>query len=159
DEEIDPMDERLEADPERAIVVRQQRAELDEVLATLPSERRIVWMMSELDEMKIDEIAEVLDISPNAVSKRLQRARADVEVIVARQRAAEKRKLHGSCALLLLPLGADATGRMARSLPLPDVPDETRDRLWRRIQEEVARRRHQDGGATPAPPSPGRLPL
>src|SRR5262249_318306 len=132
DEEINPMDERLEADPERALVVCQQRAELDGVLATLPTKLRIVWMMSELDEMKFGEIAEVLEITPNAVNKRLRRARADVEVAVARRRAAEKRKLHGAGALLLLPLGADAIGRMARSLPIPDVPDETRDRLWRR---------------------------
>jgi RNA polymerase sigma-70 factor, ECF subfamily len=141
DKDINPMDETLRGNPERAFAVRRQWDEVDALLETLPPERRIVWVMTEIDKMTLAEIAGVLDISPNTVNKRLQLARADFEAALARKRAVENRKLGRAGALLLLPLDADAIMRMARDLPVHDVSTSTRERLWRGIQKELARRR------------------
>src|SRR5262245_35864807 len=43
DEEIDPMDETLRGDPNRALAVRRAWDELDALLEAIPPERRIVW--------------------------------------------------------------------------------------------------------------------
>src|SRR5262249_10826767 len=72
------------------------------------------------------------------VHTRLRRARMDLEAALARKRAEEKRIFGASSTLVMLPLSAEALRRTARSLPVPEVPDATIERLWRRIQARRA---------------------
>jgi len=63
---------------------RRARALLDEALAMLPMELRVVFTLHELEEMSMSEIAELAGIAPGTVASRLRRARQDFETIVAR---------------------------------------------------------------------------
>src|SRR5262249_55391044 len=119
DKDITPMDETLRGDPDRALTVRRQWDELLELLDSLPPKRRQVWVMAEYDEMKLEDIAEVLELPLGTVHTRLRLARADLEAALSRKRAQEKRKLGAAGSLLLLPLTAAAIARTARSLPVP----------------------------------------
>lgn len=138
DHEVNPVDETLMADTERALAVQQQWDFMLELLDTLEPERRLVFVMAELDEMTSAEIAQILELSPNTVSTRLRLARADFAAALTRKRAEEQRKLRGAGALLL-PLDADALLRKARMLPIPESSAAERERLWQSIQREIAR--------------------
>ena len=50
---------------------------LDEVLQAMPIELRTVFVMSELEELTMAEIAEVESIPEGTVASRLRRARAE----------------------------------------------------------------------------------
>lgn len=63
---------------------RRARALLDELLARLPDERRVVFVLYELEELTMAEIAQVLDLPPGTVASRLRRARAEFQAEVAR---------------------------------------------------------------------------
>jgi RNA polymerase sigma-70 factor, ECF subfamily len=146
DEVIKPMDETVRGDPDRALAVSQKWDELLELLDTLSPERRTVWVMAELDKMKLEEIAEELGFQLGTVATRLRLARADFEAALSRKRAEEKRKLGRADSLLLLPLTAEAIVRTARTLPVPELPASTSERIWRGIQDELARRGADPGG-------------
>jgi RNA polymerase sigma-70 factor, ECF subfamily len=136
DHDLNPVDETLMADTERALAVRQQWAFLLELMDTLEPERRLVFVMAELEQMTAAEIAEVLELSPNTVSTRLRLARADFDAALTRKRAEERWKRRGVGAILL-PLDADALLRTARDLPKPDVSASARARIWRGIRHEI----------------------
>jgi RNA polymerase sigma-70 factor (ECF subfamily) len=137
DYELNPVDETLMADTERALAVRQKWAFMLELVDTLQPERRLVFVMAELDEMTLAEIAVTLEISPNTVGSRLRLARADFDAALTRKRAEEQRKLRGVGALLL-PLDADALLRMAQALETPDVSASTRARIRQGIDRDIA---------------------
>jgi RNA polymerase sigma-70 factor, ECF subfamily len=62
---------------------RRRRARLDEVLERLPGGMREVFVLSELEEMTMAEIASVLGIPPGTVASRLRRARVIFETEAA----------------------------------------------------------------------------
>lgn len=62
---------------------RLRRAHLDEILARLPPGLREVFVLSELEEMTMAEIATVLEIPPGTVASRLRRAREIFETEAA----------------------------------------------------------------------------
>jgi RNA polymerase sigma-70 factor, ECF subfamily len=90
----DELDDGLAApksDDPVAVIEREESARiLDELLATLDDEKRIVFVMSELHEMTAKEIGDALGLSSNTVSTRLRRGRMQFEQAVARRRAREK---------------------------------------------------------------------
>jgi RNA polymerase sigma-70 factor (ECF subfamily) len=63
------------ANPEQQIDARRARAMLDRVLAVMPMNLRAVFVLFELEEMTMAEIAVVADIPPGTVASRLRRAR------------------------------------------------------------------------------------
>lgn len=63
------------------------RAVLDEVLAGMSEERRMVFVLFELEELPLAEISELLDIPLGTVGSRLRRAREDMRAGIARIRA------------------------------------------------------------------------
>jgi RNA polymerase sigma-70 factor (ECF subfamily) len=61
--------------PEQVAERARARAMLDQVLATLALELRAVFVLHELEEMSMAEIANTLQLAPGTVASRLRRAR------------------------------------------------------------------------------------
>jgi RNA polymerase sigma-70 factor (ECF subfamily) len=72
---------------ERAEAVRVLHALLDE----LPDERREIFVMAELEQMSMPEIAPTLGINVNTAYARLRAARQDFEAALQRHRARQER--------------------------------------------------------------------
>lgn len=64
------------ANPEEMIDERRARALLDRVLGAMPMELRAVFVLYELEEMTMSEIATLTEIPAGTVASRLRRARA-----------------------------------------------------------------------------------
>ncbi len=65
----------------------QARVMLDRVLADLPTDLRAVFVLYEIEEMTMAEIAQLLGLSPGTVASRLRRAREDFDKRVDRLKA------------------------------------------------------------------------
>jgi RNA polymerase sigma-70 factor (ECF subfamily) len=63
------------AGPEELMDRRRARALLDRVLGALPMDLRAVFVLFELEELTMTEIATMSDIPPGTVASRLRRAR------------------------------------------------------------------------------------
>jgi RNA polymerase sigma-70 factor, ECF subfamily len=63
------------ADPEVALGAERERLLLDAVLDGLSFELRTVFVLFEIEELTMIEIAKVLELSPGTVASRLRRAR------------------------------------------------------------------------------------
>jgi len=63
------------ANPEELLDQRQARALLDRALAFMPLDLRAVFVLFEIEEMTMMEIATISDIPPGTVASRLRRAR------------------------------------------------------------------------------------
>ena len=74
-------------DPEMRLADAQARALLDRVLETLSEELRAVFVLFELEEMTMIDIARLLDVPAGTVASRLRRAREDFHAAAARVRA------------------------------------------------------------------------
>ena len=72
---------------ETAVARAQERATLDEILASIPEERRAVFVLFELEEFTVTEIAELLGLPVGTVATRLRRARQEFQAAVARLHA------------------------------------------------------------------------
>jgi RNA polymerase sigma-70 factor (ECF subfamily) len=62
-------------DPEAAIALAEIRRLLEQAVSSLPEHYRIVFVMRDVEEMSIEETANLLDLQPQTVSTRLHRAR------------------------------------------------------------------------------------
>lgn len=72
---------------ETAVARAQERATLDEILASIPEERRAVFVLFELEELTVTEIAELLGLPFGTVATRLRRARQEFQAAVTRLQA------------------------------------------------------------------------
>jgi RNA polymerase sigma-70 factor (ECF subfamily) len=87
---IEPIDagptphERLEGKEARELLLR--------ALDTLDLDRRAVFVMHELDEIAMPEIAAALAIPVNTAYSRLRLARAEIASVIERSRVAERRQ-------------------------------------------------------------------
>lgn len=79
--------------PDERAAGAEARALLDRMLAGLDLDQRAVFVMHELDEVPIPEVASVLGIPLNTAYSRLRLARAAIAAAVRRFRAGEGR--HG----------------------------------------------------------------
>ena len=77
-------------DPERLAELRQARVLLDDILNGMGPELRSVFVLAELEEHSVREIAEVSGIPEGTVSSRLRTAREKFRTAVERQRARER---------------------------------------------------------------------
>lgn len=73
--------------PEQFADRRQARALLDEVLDALPLESRTVFVLFEMEELSMPEIALLLDVPVGTAASRLRRARELFRAAAARVRA------------------------------------------------------------------------
>jgi RNA polymerase sigma-70 factor (ECF subfamily) len=80
--------------PEDLLARRRQHAELQRLLDALPDDLRMVFVLYEIEELTMAEIAQALEMSPGTVASRLRKARETFERLVARRRASERRN-HG----------------------------------------------------------------
>lgn len=73
----DHLDERLDSSPDVTAALDQRRAleALDRVLEDMPLDLRAVFVLHELEERTMAEIAVVLEIASGTVASRLRRAR------------------------------------------------------------------------------------
>jgi len=82
DEELGEL-EAPEADPEQQLERRRLAALLDRALAELPFELRAVFVLYELEQLTMAEIASTLTLPPGTVASRLRRAREQFEALAA----------------------------------------------------------------------------
>lgn len=73
------LDEQLDSARARAL--------LDEALASLPDDLRVVLVLSELDEVAAPAIADMLDVPVGTVASRLRRAREHFSKVAQRLKA------------------------------------------------------------------------
>lgn len=87
--------ERVDVDtPERLAGLHRERQLLEKVVAELPADLRTVFVLFELEDRTMAEIAEALQIPPGTVASRLRRAREQC-----------RQRLQGRCLGAALPLG------------------------------------------------------
>lgn len=73
--------------PARELVARRALMRLDAVLERLSSVQRAVWVLHEIEQLSVAEIAEALDCSKFTVYARLYAARRSVQVQMASEMA------------------------------------------------------------------------
>ena len=78
------------AGPEELMDQRRARALLDQVLAVMPIDLRAVFVLFELEEMTMMEIATLSDIPPGTVASRLRRARQEFQAAVKQLTAGQR---------------------------------------------------------------------
>ncbi len=147
--EIDLMDERTEKrTPEQAAETREAARVFCDVASVLPEPQRIVFLMHEIDELTLPDIAEALEIPLGTASSRLQRARQAFDAAVARRRAVEERRLGGATMLPVFLGTSEALIETGRAFP--EVSAEETARMWGRVMRATAtgaRRRERCRGS------------
>ncbi len=78
------------ATAEAELARAEELATLDEILSRMPEERRVVFVLFEIEELTLSEITELLGIPMGTVTSRLRRAREEFRAAVARLRARNK---------------------------------------------------------------------
>lgn len=94
---FEPLDDQLPSlqdTPEQLISQKKARELLDELLAAMPEELRVVFTLYEFEGLKMQEIAELLDIPNGTVASRLRRARKLFQGGMTRFEAVAKHKLN-----------------------------------------------------------------
>jgi RNA polymerase sigma-70 factor (ECF subfamily) len=98
--------------PDAELEERRARALLDEVLDAMPVDLRTVFVLFELEEMSMAEIADVLAIPSGTVASRLRRAREAFHKIAQRVRSRVER------------CNVDANAEPNRGAALPSCEEE-----------------------------------
>jgi RNA polymerase sigma-70 factor, ECF subfamily len=83
------IDDRRDSVPgaEELIDRRRARELLDEILRAMPMELRLVFVLFEVEQLTMAEIARMIDMPPGTVASRLRRAREDFAARVKRVEA------------------------------------------------------------------------
>lgn len=76
--------------PEQLLDQARARALLDEVLDAMPYDLRVPFVLFELDELTVPQIAPILDVPEGTVSSRLRRAREEFRRLSAEKKEAMK---------------------------------------------------------------------
>jgi RNA polymerase sigma factor (sigma-70 family) len=72
----------IEQDPERAAMLATTREQTEQAHARLPERQREVLALRELEGLSYEEIAEVMELKPNAVAQLISRARIKLAELV-----------------------------------------------------------------------------
>jgi RNA polymerase sigma-70 factor, ECF subfamily len=78
--------------PEQAVAMKQARALLDEALETMSDDVRGVFVLFELEELSVPEIATILDLPTGTAASRLRRAREEFAAFTKRLHASGGRR-------------------------------------------------------------------
>jgi len=78
------------ANPEEQMDQRRARALLDQALGSMPMDLRAVFVLFELEEMTMSEIATLSEIPPGTVASRLRRARQVFQETVRKLTAGQR---------------------------------------------------------------------
>lgn len=70
-------------DPEHEVAVKQLRAMMERAIAQLPDIYRVVFVLRELEDMTVEEVAAALDLLPATVKSRHFRARQALKIALA----------------------------------------------------------------------------
>ena len=89
DEELEALPDERSALPDEQASARQAASVLRRLLGEIAEDRRPIFILAELEELSIPEVAEALGINVNTAYTRLRSARADFESAVTRERARE----------------------------------------------------------------------
>lgn len=85
--EVDPVSEHLEDPspaPDEVVARRQAQALLQRALATLPDERRVAFVLHELEGLSVNEVTAVMEVPLPTTYSRLRVAREEVASAVRR---------------------------------------------------------------------------
>lgn len=83
------VDESRFANPEDAASQREASRIIDRLLESLDGDKRVVFVMMELEQMSAAEVSEATGLDPKAVYSRLRAARTDFERVASRMRRQE----------------------------------------------------------------------
>lgn len=86
----EPERERSEPGPERLAELAHARRDLSLILDAMKDEPRAVFVLYELEELTVPEIASLLELPLGTVSSRLRAAREEFEASLRRLRAREQ---------------------------------------------------------------------
>lgn len=83
---------KADSSPDLEEIIDQKRARLllDALLAEMPDELRAAFVLYEIEQLTVPEIAQALDIAAGTAASRLRRAREAFEQGIARHRAKEQ---------------------------------------------------------------------
>jgi RNA polymerase sigma-70 factor (ECF subfamily) len=84
--EATPRELAIEARQEEDVALHQARAELDRILDTLSDDKRAVFVLYEIEELPMAEVAAAVGCPLQTAYSRLHAARQEVEAIMMRRR-------------------------------------------------------------------------
>jgi RNA polymerase sigma-70 factor (ECF subfamily) len=90
DAALGELHEPVDCAPDERLARSQALRALEKLLDTLDDEKREVFVLAELEEMPMPEIAEAIGVNVNTAYARLRAARKAFEQALARHRAAER---------------------------------------------------------------------
>jgi RNA polymerase sigma-70 factor (ECF subfamily) len=77
---MEPADQHAGAHPSHAMELSERQAQVRAALAELPEEYSTVLVLKEMENLKYDEIAEILECPIGTVRSRIHRARAELRL-------------------------------------------------------------------------------
>jgi RNA polymerase sigma factor (sigma-70 family) len=109
-EEPEPAPEAGLPEPERVVLTRELQADVRAANADLPTRQREVLALREVEQLGYDEIAQIMDLTPNGAAQLAWRARANLRLRLRRRAFASVTLATLDCerALGLLELSDDA---------------------------------------------------
>jgi RNA polymerase sigma-70 factor, ECF subfamily len=87
DEDLVPIMEQADANPEQLLELKRARLLLDRLLSPMPIDLRAVFVLYELEGLTMAEISGALDLAPGTVASRLRRGRDLFNTRFARMKA------------------------------------------------------------------------
>ena len=128
--ELDPQATAPD-DPEEQRARRDAEAIFQRIVGALEEDLREVFLMHEVDEISILEIATALGVPASTIASRLRRARKEFDAAVQRLRASEEFRVSGA---LFLPVAlVDREYLLEAGRRLPEVSPEAQARAWGRV--------------------------
>jgi RNA polymerase sigma-70 factor, ECF subfamily len=85
----------LDPSPEDLLDERRAHDTLREVLGSIPEDQRMVFVLYEIEELTMADIARLLAIAPGTAASRLRKAREVFQRLVARRRASARHPMRG----------------------------------------------------------------
>src|SRR5207237_10217304 len=83
--------------PDELLDELRAHAILRDVLDSIPVDLRVVFVLFEIEEMTLKEVAALLDIPMGTVGSRLRRARESFRGAVQRMHEGDCQKIRGAC--------------------------------------------------------------
>jgi RNA polymerase sigma factor (sigma-70 family) len=122
---------------------RQLQRTLLEILSTMELGRRMVFVLHDLEEVSIDDIADASKIPVSTARTRLRLARCEVQAGLRRRQAREKR--WRAAGALVIPASMQSLVEAGRHLPHPE--SEAPSASWKTARRALA---HASSAAPPA---------